>query len=79
MVAMPETQSQNTWPASNFGFRRVGQIVSGLSTEIKAIGDTPADKDTPSNAREILGRYLPEVRSCHDLMRSRKLALKKAA
>ena len=103
-----------------------GQIVSGLSTEIKAVGDTPtekgtlagdlsqmygdlrallgnkdyayvakledsedrllkafdeamADKDTPASTREILGRFLPEVRSCHDVMRSRKLALKKAA
>ena len=103
-----------------------GQIVSGLSTEIKAMGDKPAekgtfagdlnqmygdlrallgnkdysyvakledsedrllkafdeamaDKDTPASTREILGRFLPEVRSCHDVMSSRKLALKKAA
>lgn len=103
-----------------------GQIVSGLSNEIKAMGDKPAEKgtlagdlsqmygdlrallgnkdyayvakledsedrllkafgeaiadaDTPASTREILGRYLPDVRSCHDLMRSRKLALKKAA
>lgn len=103
-----------------------GQIVSGLSTEIKAMGDKPAekgtmagdmsqmygdlramlgnkdyayvakledsedrllkafdeaigDKDTPAIARDILGRFLPEVRSCHEVMRSRKLALKKAA
>ncbi len=103
-----------------------GQIVAGLSTEIKAMGDKPAEKgtlagdlsqmygdlrallgnkdyayvskledsedrllkafdealadeDTPASTGEILRRYLPEVRSCHDLMRSRKLALKKAA
>lgn len=103
-----------------------GQIVSGLSAEIKAMGDKPAekgtmagdmsqmygdlramlgnkdyayvakledsedrllkafdeaiaDKDTPATTRDILGRFLPEVRSCHDVMRSRKLALKKAA
>lgn len=103
-----------------------GQIVSGLSTEVKALGEQPAetgtwtgnlsqmygdlravlgdkdyayvakledsedrllkafdetiaDVDTPASVREILGRYLPEVRSCHELMRTRKLALKKAA
>lgn len=103
-----------------------GQIVAGLATEVKALGDKPAekgtmagdlkqmygdlrallgdkkyayvaqlensedrllkafdeaiaDKDTPVTTREILGRFLPEVRSCHDVMRSRKLALKKAA
>jgi uncharacterized protein (TIGR02284 family) len=103
-----------------------GQIVTGLSNEIKAVGDKPAEKgtlagdmqqmygdvrallgdrkyayvaqledsedrllkafndaitdsDTPATTRDILVRYLPEVRNCHEVMRSRKLALKKAA
>ena len=103
-----------------------GQVVSGLSSEIEAMGDEPAEKgtlagdlsqmygdlrallgnkdyayvaqledsedrllkafdaaladtDTPASTREILSRYLPEVRSCHEVMRSRKLALKQAA
>jgi uncharacterized protein (TIGR02284 family) len=103
-----------------------GEIVSGLSTQIKAMGATPSDhgtwvgeieqrygelrallgdknyayvaqledsedrllkafdqaikdQDTPAAARDVLNRFLPEVRSCHDLMRSRKLSLKKAA
>lgn len=103
-----------------------GQIVSGLSTEVKSLGEQPtetgtwsgnlsqmygdlravlgdkdyayvakledsedrllkafvetiADADTPASVREILNRYMPEVRSCHEVMRARKLALKKAA
>ncbi len=103
-----------------------GEILTGLSAELRAMGDTPApegtwtgdiarlyaelrasvgDKDyawvaqlegsedrllkafdqaiqdtsTPVTARATLNRFLPEVRVCHDVMRSRKHALKKAA
>ena len=103
-----------------------GDIVQGLSNELRAVGETPAetgtwtgdfsklygevrallgdknyayvaqleesedrlmkafdkalnDTDTSANAHTIITRYLPEVRSCHDIMRSQKMALKKAA
>ena len=103
-----------------------GEIVLGLSNEIRATGDKPADtgtwsgdfnklygevrallgdkhyayvtqleesedrllkafnkalddKDTTAHARTIITRYMPEVRSCFDIMQARKIALKKAA
>ena len=103
-----------------------GDIVQGLSNELRAVGEAPAetgtwtgdfsklygevrallgdknyayvaqleesedrlmkafdkalnDTDTSSSAHTIITRYLPEVRSCHDIMRSQKMALKKAA
>ena len=111
-------------------FRRMGamkgEVLTGLSAEVKAMGETPApegtwtgdlaklygelralvgdtdyawvaqledsddrlvkafdqaiqDTSTPVTARATLNRFLPEVRACHDIMRSRKHALKKAA
>ena len=103
-----------------------GDIVNGLSKEIRALGDQPAetgtwsgdfnklygevrallgdknyayvaqleesedqlmkafdkalnDEHTSPSAHTIITRYLPEVRACHDIMRSQKMALKKAA
>ena len=103
-----------------------GEVLTGLSAEVRAMGETPApegtwtgdlsklygelralvgdtdyawvaqleksedrllrafdeavqDTDTPVTARATLNRFLPEVRACHDIMRSRKHALKKAA
>ncbi|HMB57911.1 MAG TPA: PA2169 family four-helix-bundle protein [Arenimonas sp.] len=103
-----------------------GEIVQGLSSEIKATGDVPtqsgtivgdmnklygsvrallgnkdyayvaqleesedrllkafniaiADKDTTATALAVLNRLLLQVRQCHEQMRTRKLALKKAA
>jgi uncharacterized protein (TIGR02284 family) len=103
-----------------------GEIVLGLSSEIRATGDKPTDTGTWSgdfnklygevrallgdknyayvsrleesedqlltgftkalnntditeHARTIITRYMPEVRNCHDIMRARKMALKKAA
>ncbi len=103
-----------------------GDIVQGLSDEIRASGDKPADSGTWSgdfhklygevrallgdknyayvaqleesedqllngftkalnntditeHARSVIERFLPEVRRCHDLMRARKVMLKKAA
>ena len=103
-----------------------GDIVQGLSNEIRAVGEKPADtgtwtgdfdklygevrallgdknyayvaqleesedrlmkafdkalndQETSPSAHTIITRYLPEVRTCHDIMRSRKMALKKAA
>ena len=103
-----------------------GEIVTGLSNEIKAMGDKPAesgtlvgeinklygelralvgnkdyayvaqledsedrllkafnearnDKEVSEHALIVLNRLAPEVRQCHEMMRTRKLALKKAA
>lgn len=103
-----------------------GEIVQGLSNEIRATGEKPADsgtwsgdfnkmyaevrallgdknytyvdrleesedqllkafekalndKDTSASAHTVITRYIPEVRNCHDIMRTRKIALKKAA
>jgi uncharacterized protein (TIGR02284 family) len=103
-----------------------GDIVLGLSNEIRAVGEKPADSgtwtgdfnklyadvrsllgdknyayvsrleesedqlmkafdkalndtETTETAHTIITRYMPEVRSCHDIMRAQKMALKKAA
>ena len=103
-----------------------GDIVQGLSNEIRAVGEKPADtgtwtgdfdklygevrallgdknyayvaqleesedrlmkafdkalndQETSPSAHTIITRYLPEVRTCHDIMQSQKMALKKAA
>ena len=103
-----------------------GDIVQGLSKEIRAVGEKPAetgtwtgdfnklygevrallgdknyayvaqleesedrlmkafdkalnDQETSPSAHTIITRYLPEVRTCHDIMQSQKMALKKAA
>lgn len=37
------------------------------------------DPGTPEAARAVVTRLLPEIRSCHDVMRDRKLAMKHAA
>jgi len=63
----------------NKDYAYVAKLEDSEDRLLKAFGEAIADADTPASTREILGRYLPEVRSCHDLMRSRKLALKKAA
>ena len=103
-----------------------GDIVQGLSDEIRASGDKPADSGTWSgdfhklygevrallgdknyayvaqleesedqlltgftkalnnteitpHAHTVITRFLPEVRNCHDIMRTRELTMKKAA
>ena len=46
---------------------------------LKAFDKAMNDKDTSASAHIVIARILPEVRSCHDIMRARKIALKKAA
>ena len=57
----------------------VSQLEDSEDRLVKAFDQAIADTDTPVTARATLNRFLPEVRACHDIMRSRKHALKKAA
>lgn len=43
-----------------------------------AFQDTVNDSDTPAAAKAAAQKYMPRVIECHDIMRSRKLALKHA-
>jgi uncharacterized protein (TIGR02284 family) len=46
---------------------------------LDAFKDTVDDADTPPAARAAAQKYLPRVIECHDIMRSRKMALKQAS
>lgn len=45
---------------------------------LDAFRDTLEDSDTPAPARAAAQKYLPRVTECHDIMRSRKVAMKNA-
>ena len=45
---------------------------------LRAFKDTIADDDTPAAARAAAQEHLPRVVECHDIMRSRKHAMKGA-
>jgi uncharacterized protein (TIGR02284 family) len=57
----------------------VAQLEESEDRMLKGFDKAINDKDIPASARMVLTRLLPEVRQCHDLMRDRKLILKKAA
>ncbi|MFC6841732.1 PA2169 family four-helix-bundle protein [Xanthomonas theicola] len=57
----------------------VAELEESEDRLLKAFNETIADSDTPVAARDAATRLLPEVRSCHDVMRTRKLAMKNAA
>jgi len=57
----------------------VSQLEESEDRLLKAFDKALKDKDTPTSARTIITHFLPEVRNCHDIMRERKVALKKAA
>lgn len=63
----------------NKNFAYVAQLEESEDRLLKAFSAAIADKDTSSPALAVLNRLLPQVRECHDLMRARKQALKKAA
>ena len=46
---------------------------------LKALDKAHNDKDIPANARSVINRLVPEVRDCHELLRARKIELRKAA
>lgn len=43
-----------------------------------AFRETISDSDTPAAAKAAAQKYLPQVVECHDIMRSRKVALKQS-
>ncbi|QDI04170.1 MULTISPECIES: PA2169 family four-helix-bundle protein [Xanthomonas translucens group] len=57
----------------------VAELEESEDRLLKAFNDTIADSDTPVAARDAATKLLPEVRACHDVMRTRKLAMKNAA
>lgn len=57
----------------------VAQLEESEDRLLKGFNEALQDKEITSNARMTLNRLLPEVRSCHEIMRNRKVALKKAA
>ena len=63
----------------NTDYAWVAQLEDSEDRLVKAFDEAIQDTNTPVTARATLNRFLPEVRACHDIMRSRKHALKKAA
>ncbi len=57
----------------------VAQLEESEDRLLKGFNDALQDKEISPNARMMLTRLLPEVRGCHDIMRTRKLEMKKAA
>jgi len=57
----------------------VAQLEESEDRLLKAFSVALIDKDTSPHAHEVITRFMPEVRSCHDIMRARKNAMKKAA
>ena len=57
----------------------VAQLEHSEDRLVKAFEDARNDNDIAPSALAVLNRLEPEVRQCHELMRTRKLALKKAA
>ncbi|MET0549640.1 MAG: PA2169 family four-helix-bundle protein [Xanthomonas sp.] len=62
---------------TKYGF--VAELEESEDRLLKAFNETIADADTPVAARDAATRLLPEVRACHDVMRTRKHAMKNAA
>lgn len=63
----------------NKDYAYVAQLEESEDRLLKAFNAAIADKDTSAPALAVLNRLAPEVRECRNLMRDRKLALKKAA
>jgi len=64
------------------GDRRYAYVAELEESEdrlLKAFDELLADPDTPPAARDAAMALLPDVRACHDVMRSRKHALERAA
>ncbi|NYZ64157.1 PA2169 family four-helix-bundle protein [Luteimonas deserti] len=56
----------------------VAELEESEDRLLEAFDEASRDSDTPPAARDVVVRLLPEVRSCHDVMRARKLAMKNA-
>jgi uncharacterized protein (TIGR02284 family) len=63
------------------GDRNYGYVAELEESEDRLLGafkDALKDDETPPAARDVIGRLLPEVQGCHDVMRDRKAAMKRA-
>ena len=60
-------------------YEYVAQLEEAEDRLMKAFKDTLNDDDTPTAAKTAAEKYLPRVVECHDIMRSRKQALKAAS
>jgi uncharacterized protein (TIGR02284 family) len=57
----------------------VAQLEQAEDRLLKAFEEARNDKDTSPDALAVLAQLSPEVRRCHELMRTRKQAMKHAA
>lgn len=57
----------------------VAELEESEDRLLEAFDDAIKDDDTPAEARVVLTRLMPDVRKCHDTMRERKRAMKRAA
>jgi uncharacterized protein (TIGR02284 family) len=60
-------------------YEYVAQLEEAEDRLMKAFKDTLNDSDTPAAAKTAAEKYLPRVVECHNIMRSRKQALKAAS
>ena len=56
----------------------VAELEESEDRLLEAFDEAARDADTPPAARDVVVRLLPEVRACHDVMRTRKKAMKAA-
>jgi uncharacterized protein (TIGR02284 family) len=64
-----------------FGDKEYGYVAELEESEdrlLKAFKETIADESTPQAARTAAQELLPQVTECHDTMRARKHAMKRA-
>ncbi|HEV2606343.1 MAG TPA: PA2169 family four-helix-bundle protein [Xanthomonadaceae bacterium] len=64
---------------SDKNYAYVAQLEESEDQLLKAFDRALNDEDISPHAHTVITRLLPEVRSCHDIMRTQKIALKKAA
>lgn len=57
----------------------VAELEESEDRLLEAFEKAADDRDVPVAARDVVNRLLPEVRSCHQVMRDRKRAMKHAA
>lgn len=57
----------------------VAELEEAEDCLLEAFEKAADDRDVPVAARDVVNRLLPEVRSCHQVMRDRKRAMKHAA
>lgn len=57
----------------------MAQLEESEDQLLKACDKALNDADKSPHAQTVIDRHMPEVRSCHDIMRAQKIALKKAA